>query len=59
MDRDKIVANRESIIYGFNSLDILLFNSDVSSTKNSVERNVAKHDTNPKKLLCNPKNRSV
>jgi len=56
---ERIVANINSIIYGCNNLDILLLISDVSSYKNKLERKVPKHDTNPKKLLFNPKNNRV
>ena len=46
-------------MYGYNSLDILLFSREVSSYKNNVDKKVARDDINPRKLLCNPKNKSV
>ena len=54
-----MVANSDNIIQGCSSFDILLFNRDVSSYKNKVDRKVPRQDTNPKKLLCNPKKRIV
>ena len=46
-------------MYGCNNLDILLLSRDVSSYKNKADINVPRHDTNPKKLLFNPKNINV
>ena len=46
-------------MYGYNSLDILLFNSEVSSYKNKLDRRVPKHDANPRIVLFNPKNSRV
>ena len=57
--RERIVANKESNIYGNNNLDILLFNKDVSSYKNNVDMNVPRQAINPKKLFFNPKKSRV
>ena len=46
-------------MYGYNNLDILLFNRDVSSYKNNAEINVPRHDTNPRNGLFKPKNSRV
>ena len=46
-------------MYGYNNLDILLFNRDVSSYKNNAEINVPRHATNPRNGLFNPKNSKV
>ncbi len=54
-----MVAKIDNKIYGCSNFDILLFNSDVSSYKNSVDKNVPKHAMNPNKLLFNPKNKIV
>ena len=54
-----MVANIDNNIYGINNLDILLFISDVSSTRNNVDNSVPRHATNPKKLFFNPKKKMV
>ena len=46
-------------MYGYNNLDILLFNSDVSSYRNRLESSVPRHATNPRNGLFNPKNNRV
>ena len=46
-------------MYGYNNLDILLFNRDVSSYRNKLDRRVPKQDTNPKNGLFKPKNKRV
>ena len=46
-------------MYGYNSLDILLFNREVSSYRNKLERNVPRHATHPRNVLSNPKNSKV
>ena len=53
------MANTNSIMYGYKSLDILLFNREVSSYRNKLDRRVPKQDINPRNGLFNPKNSRV
>ena len=56
IERERIVANTDSNIYGINKYFDLFFKREVSSYKNRVDINVVIHDIKPKKLFFKIKN---